>query len=78
MEMPTDHQLSEEIKHIFLQKIDCQYLTVSRTLSKHFFALPVKHCMLNSIRLPWFALNNYVRDKTVNFSLSDVRRLTYR
>jgi hypothetical protein len=33
--------------------------------------------MLNPIELAWPGLKNYVRDKNVNFSFSDVRHLPY-
>jgi len=33
--------------------------------------------MLNAIELAWAGLKNYVRERNVNFSLSDVRRLAY-
>ncbi|CAF1170090.1 unnamed protein product [Rotaria sordida] len=39
--------------------------------------LPVKHCRLNPIELAWAGLKNYVRDKNVNCSLSDVGHLAY-
>jgi tetrahydromethanopterin S-methyltransferase subunit H len=43
----------------------------------HFYSLPVKSCMHNPIELAWAGLKSYVRDKNVNYSLSDVRRVTY-
>ncbi len=33
--------------------------------------------MHNPIELAWAGLKSYVRDKNVNYSLSDVRRVTY-
>ncbi len=33
--------------------------------------------LLNVIELVWAGLKNYVHDKSVNFSFSDVRRLAY-
>jgi len=43
----------------------------------NFYSLPVKHYMVNAIELAWAGLKNYVRERNVNFSLSDVRRLAY-
>jgi len=43
----------------------------------NFYSLPIKHYMLNAIELAWAGLKNYVRDRNVNFSLNDVRRLAY-
>lgn len=37
----------------------------------------MKHFTLNPVELAWVGLKNYVRDHNVNFTLGDVRHLSY-
>ncbi len=62
--MPIFHDYSCSFKALF-------------TSINVFYSSPVKYYMVNPIELARNALKNYVRDKNVNFSLGDVRRLTY-
>jgi len=51
-----------------------RYVTneIARTFDVEILRLPIKHCTLNPIELAWAQLKYYVRNKNVNFRLSDV------
>jgi len=54
-----------------------RYVTnaIARALDVEVLRLPIKHCVLNPIQLPWAQLKSYVRKANVNFRLSDVETL---